>query len=129
VSAEGQELTVESFVRIRTFILEQGHRQTYCNMFNHNPHWAFPGFDAYLNPPDQRNINCEPGRSEFNRLVIQTNGRGGQRYWDVTLDPEKKALRLEQHYERVDEKTLAAEVGGFFARALAEIERIASPRP
>lgn len=121
---EGRLLTVANFIRIREFILAGGQRRTYCNMFNHNPHRAFPGFDAYLNPPDQRNINCEPGKSEFNRLVIQTNGPGGQRYWDVTLDPEKKALRLEQHYEQVDEKALAMQVGEFFGRALAEIERI-----
>ena len=69
-------LTVAHFAQIQKFILDQGKRRTYCNMFNHNPCWQFRDFNAYLNPPDQGNINCEIGKSAFDILVIQVTKPG-----------------------------------------------------
>jgi hypothetical protein len=64
--------TTAEFRAIRDFILRQGDRRTYCNMYNRNPHYSFDGFEAYLNPDvGQRNINCEPELSGFDQLVIQ----------------------------------------------------------
>jgi hypothetical protein len=116
-------LTVANFVRIQKFILDQGKRQTYCNMFNDNPYWAFPEFNAYLNPSDQRNINCEIGKSEFNTLVIQVTKLGPNRYWEVLLDRTKKKLRVQQHYSKTDPQALIKETSGFFQKALTEIDR------
>jgi hypothetical protein len=121
-------LTVGNFVRIRQFILDQGQRRTYCNMFNHNPHWPFEEFNAYLNPPDQRNMNCELGLSEFNTLVIQADGVGPTQYWHITLDSSSNSLCIEQNYSTARPQRLKSEVATFFRKALAEIEiRSAAP--
>jgi len=66
-------LTAASFIRIRDFVLEHGDRQTYCNMYNHNPHASFNNIDIYLNPDTgQQNINCDPKLSGFNNMVVRT---------------------------------------------------------
>ena len=40
--------------------------------YNHNPHHRFGAFDAYLTPDvGQRNINCDPERSDFDEIVVQ----------------------------------------------------------
>jgi hypothetical protein len=115
-------LTVANFVRIRGFILAQGKRRTYCNMYGNNPYWAFPRFNAYLNPPDQRNIDCEIGKSEFNTLVIQVM-QPITTYWDVLLDETGKGLCVRQYYSKTDPQILVQEATGFFREALAEIDR------
>jgi len=48
-----EEVTVQSFKDIVSFILKNGDRQTYCNMYNNNPHYRLEGFDIYLNPIHQ----------------------------------------------------------------------------
>ncbi len=115
-------LTVANFVRIRGFILAQGKRRTYCNMYGNNPYWAFPGFNAYLNPPDQRNVNCEIGKSEFNTLVIQVM-QPRTTYWDVLLGETGKGLSVRQYYSKTDPQVLIQQATGFFRDALAEIDR------
>lgn len=66
-----QSLSTPQFENIKSFILEHGDRRTYCNKYNDNPHYAFDGFDVYLNPEiGQANINCDPEISDFNELVI-----------------------------------------------------------
>jgi hypothetical protein len=114
-------LTMEHFVRIQQFILAQGKRMTYCTRFGNNPYWAFPDFNAYLNPPDQRNINCTIGESEFNTLVIQVTGLRTN-YWDVVLDDARKELRVQQHYSMKDPRVLIQEATDFFRKALTEID-------
>jgi len=117
-------LTVANFTRIQKFILDQGKRETYCNKFNNNPYWAFQEFNAYLNPPDQRNIYCEIGKSEFNILVIQANKPGTDYgYWHILLDEPKKELRVLQYYSKKDPQVLIKEVTEFFQKALKEIDR------
>ena len=117
-------LTVAHFARIQKFILDKGKRRTYCNMFNNNPCWEFPDFNAYLNPPDQRNINCEIGKSAFDILVIQVTKPGPTRYWDITLDRTTNGLRIQQHYARTEPKVLIQETSELFEKALKEINRL-----
>lgn len=119
-------LSVTNFVRIRQFILDQGKRQTYCNMFNHNPAWRFPDFNTYLNPPDQKNINCEIGKSEFNTLVFQVCGPGSNRYWNVVLNTTTRELCVQQRDPKTDPQVLCEEAGGLFQKALAEMDRLLS---
>lgn len=70
-------LTVEAFERVKRLILRAGDRQTYCAMYNDNPHLAFvaddgSSFDVYLHPDiGQRNIRCEPAISDFDEIVVQ----------------------------------------------------------
>ena len=46
-------LSVLDFERIVQFILDNGGRKTYSNMYNHNPHYRLENFDIYLNPISQ----------------------------------------------------------------------------
>jgi hypothetical protein len=115
-------LTVANFVRIQGFIIAQGKRRTYCNMYGNNPYWAFPGFNGYLNPPDQSNINCEIGKSEFNTLVIQVM-QPRTTYWNVLLGENGKELRVRKYYSKTDPHVLVQEATEFFREALAEIDR------
>ncbi len=65
------DISPESFNRIKNFILEKGDRKFYCSMYNNNPHFYFGTFHAYLNPDTgQKNINCDLSLSDFNELVI-----------------------------------------------------------
>jgi hypothetical protein len=119
-----EALTLSNFIRIRGYILSQGKRETYCAMYNQNPYWAFKGFNTYLNPPDQSNINCVIGKSEFNTLVIQARDPNGAfNYWNVLLDVPGKALRVKQYGCKREPKVLILEASGFFREALAEITR------
>jgi hypothetical protein len=67
-----QTLSVREFENIKSFILDNGDRQTYCNMYSDNPHYSFERFEAWLNPETgQRNINCDPEISDFNEIVLR----------------------------------------------------------
>gem|GEM_PF-2353247 len=46
-------LSVNGFERIVQFILDNGGRETYSSMYNHNPHYKLENFDIYLNPISQ----------------------------------------------------------------------------
>ena len=104
-------LTATNFVAIRDFVLRCGDRLTYGNKYNHNPHFSFAGFDVFLDPEvGQANINCDPGRSGFDELVIRTTAHGATRYYGVKLVanpaggfelnvPAKDRGELEQYFE------------------------------
>ena len=65
-------MNYNDFENIKTYILLNGDRETFCNMYNDNPHYSFEGFEAYLNPEiGQLNINCDPELSDFNEIVIR----------------------------------------------------------
>lgn len=65
-------LSYNDFEKIKTFILSNGDRETFSNMYNDNPHYSFTGFETYLNPETgQLNINCNPDLSDFNEIVIR----------------------------------------------------------
>jgi hypothetical protein len=117
-------LTVANFTRIRQFILRQGQRQTYCQKYNNNPHWAFNGFNAYLNPPDQRNIRCEIGKSDFPWLVFQTTMPHQKiRYWHVKLTEATKTILIQQLYAKVNREKILKEAARLFQQALMEIDK------
>ena len=78
-------LTAAAFNQIKDHILAHGDRQTYCNMFNNNPHVAFGNMDIYLNPDTgQQNISCDLKLSGFNHMVIRT--REPWKYYRVQLN-------------------------------------------
>ena len=73
VSTSNTVLTIDSFLKIKAVIMNTGDRVTYCNMYNHNPHYGFKTLDAFLNPDTgQANINCETNKSDFNEMVLRT---------------------------------------------------------
>ena len=117
-------VTTENFVRLRRFIIAQGRRRTYCSAFNYNPYFPFTRFNLYLNPADQRNINCEIRKSDFPTLVIQTCEPGPYRYWHVHLDEDRQFLRMESPYANAEADALREQVASFFEQAQAEIEAL-----
>lgn len=77
-------LEPSSFQRLVDFVLAHGDRQTWCNMYNHNPHYAFGPLDVFLNPDvGQRNLDCDPARSGFDVAVIRWED-GGWNYARLT---------------------------------------------
>lgn len=46
-------LSYKQFEQIEEFILTKGDTQTYCNMYNDNPHYRINNIDLYLNPTFQ----------------------------------------------------------------------------
>ena len=65
-------LSTDEFELLKSFIINNGDREVYCNMYNNNPHYSFDGFEAYLNPETgQANINCDTELSDFNELVVR----------------------------------------------------------
>jgi len=61
----------DTFETIKDFILKQGHRMTYRNYDNNNPHYQFEGFNVFLGADiGQGNINNDPEISDFNQLTI-----------------------------------------------------------
>ncbi|KXZ24587.1 hypothetical protein [Leptospira santarosai] len=72
VSGMNFDINVNNFNKIKKYILLNGDKETYCNMYNDNPHYTFKLFDVYLNPESQRNnINCDPSLSDFDEMVIR----------------------------------------------------------
>ena len=85
-------LSVENYQRIKDFILKNGDRKTYCNMYNNNPHYEFGTFHAYLNPEGgQININCDPEKSDFDELIIQ-DWNTDRIYFEVKIKKSKSKL-------------------------------------
>jgi hypothetical protein len=74
----------ENLIRIKQFILQNGQRETYCNMYNNNPAYGTKGFKFYLDPDTgQKNINCELEKSDFNHLTIRSSAGGKNQYRTV----------------------------------------------
>jgi hypothetical protein len=96
-------LTLENFNKIKAYILQHGDRKTYCNMLNNNPHFQFPGFDAYLHPEGgQKNINCDPRLSDFNQLVFYNRNRDTEElYFQVVVKPDKTGLLPVKHQKQI----------------------------
>ncbi|MBN1972343.1 MAG: hypothetical protein JW787_01795 [Sedimentisphaerales bacterium] len=68
-----------SLTTIKEFIIKNGLRETYSQMFNNNPAYHSKQFAFYLNPDTgQANINCELDKSDFQTLVIRDSQRKNQ---------------------------------------------------
>jgi hypothetical protein len=108
-------LTAAAFNRIKDYILAHGDRQTYCNIFNNNPHLALGNMDIYLNPDTgQHNINCDPKLSGFNHMVIRT--REPWKYYRVQLNLKATGPDL-----IMQQGTKADELRKRFQEALSEL--------
>jgi hypothetical protein len=80
-----KDFSVQDFEAVKSFMLEKGDRQTYCQMYSDNPCYSFNGFIAYLNPEiGQRNGRCDPAISDFNEIVIR----------DLNAQPQYYMIRI-----------------------------------
>ncbi len=88
-------ISIQDFEDIKAYILTNGDRQTYCNIYNESPHYSFSGFETYLNPEiGQKNINCDTSISDFNEIVIRDQSSIPKYYYILVvrngdLDNEK----------------------------------------
>ena len=90
-SSKEKVITRANLIRIKQFILKQGLRETYCNMYNNNPAFRTKSFSFYLNPDTgQENINCDTDKSDFHTLTIRKSGGGKNQYRTVEF--------LDKHY-------------------------------
>ena len=81
---EEKIITRENLIKIQKFILKQGKRETYCNMYNNNPSSQTKNYRFYLNPDTgQENINCDPKKSGFHNLTIRKTDGGKNQYRSV----------------------------------------------
>lgn len=92
-----EELSVKKFQDIVDFILKNGDRRTYCNMYNNNPHYKLERFDIYLNPINQ-GINWSEDRfssviSDYNKIVIIDFESSATDYY-ITLNKNKVSLYI-----------------------------------
>ncbi len=114
-------ITVEAFLKIKALVLTKGDRQTYCDMYNDNPHYGIKDFDVFLDPDTgQGNINCDKKKSDFNYMVFRTETAG---YFDLRLNASKPS---ERHVELLH-GAKEAEVAPLFSSALAECDRHTQP--
>jgi hypothetical protein len=89
--SEEKTITRENLITIQRFILHQGKRETYCNMYNDNPAYQTEGYRFYLNPDSgQKNIDCDPAKSGFHNLTIRQIDGGSHQYRTVEF--------LERHF-------------------------------
>lgn len=115
-----QTITVERFDRLVRFVIERGDRQTWCNMYNDNPHFAFGALDVFLNPDvGQRNINCDPARSGFDEVAIRTHGKPyalAKRRGDQVVCDAAAAQYLGQIFAEIEAADRASASGSLKAR-------------
>ena len=113
-------LTAAAFNQIKDYILVHGDRQTYCNMFNNNPHVALGDMDIYLNPDTgQQNINCDLKLSDFNHMVIRT--RSPMRYFRFALNLKSTGPDL-----IVQKETNSEELAGVLQNAISKLKEKAN---
>jgi hypothetical protein len=117
-------LDKDNFDHIKEFVLRRGDRQTYCNMYNRNPHYRFGTFDVYLNPDiGQRNIDADPAVSGFDEMVIHDPSRTGRAYFAVSERTDSRRLVLRRELGATngqDDETLVAR---YFEQMLAIVGR------
>ena len=71
-------VSVSNLEALKTFILKSRVARTFCQMYNQNPFLDLERVELYLMPDPggphahpQWNINCDPKRGDFRRLVIR----------------------------------------------------------
>lgn len=111
----------ENLVKIKEFILQQGKRETYCNMYNNNPAYHTTHYHFYLNPDTgQQNIECDPTKSDFQKMTIHVLAAVGKpnQYRDVNF-VDKNEISITSAWP-TDNLTVA-DVRGTVVDALREI--------
>lgn len=87
-------LTRANFIIIRDFILNNGTRKTYSNMYNNNPYYQFSDeLEAFLNPSSQKYIDCDAPAWEFMELVFRTSTDGPFKYYHIRLGSSSLIIR------------------------------------
>jgi len=73
--------TISEFENVKTYILQNGDKQTYRSFDGNNPHFSFSGFEAYLNAETgQKNAMNDPLLSDFNEITMRDSSADPQYY-------------------------------------------------
>lgn len=126
---EEKTITRENLVEIQQFILKQGKRETYCNMYGSNPAYHTKGYRLYLNPDTgQENINCDPQKSEFHNLTIRRSDDGKNQYRNVEfLDKHYVYITVNWPSDDLDVQEIRKFVEEAMKEILAEIKKKKGP--
>ena len=117
--AKGRFITRSSLMRIKQFILNQGLRQTYSNMYNNNPAYRTENFAFFLDPDSgQANMNCVLEKSDFHCLTIRGSESGSNQYRKVEF-LEPGGIYISVHWPSDD--LTVAQIRLFVIAALKEI--------
>lgn len=117
--ADEKTITRANLIRIKRFVLRQGKRETYCNMYNNNPAYQTREYQFYLNPDSgQENSNCDPRKSDFHNLTIRRLGGGRDQYRTVEF-LDKHDLFITTNWPSDD--LTVRQMCGFVEDALEEI--------
>jgi hypothetical protein len=91
------------FEKIVQFILNNGDRLTYCQMYNNNPHYSLEDFHIYLNPISQWINTGEDylsySVSDYDNITIQ-DWNSPHRYYKITLLNEKVYIWNPDEFEQ-----------------------------
>lgn len=117
--------TKQNFKTIRSYILKNGDRTTYCNMFNNNPHFEVGNFDVFLNPINQFGSrgNCDCPENDFTELVIWFTGSRGSQYYHIKLSAESNVLDLESDDNNKSRNQLEKEIEPYFESIFKYMEQ------
>ena len=116
-------LTVRNFHNIKEFILKYGDKETYCNMYNNNPHYEFEEFHVYLHPDiGQLNINCDPEKSDFDDIVVRTSNPVYRSCHIKLAGNQKDRLQIRWPYVQMSSETLKNRAEGYFYKMLTEMD-------
>lgn len=93
-------ISVDLFESIKTYVLTNGDKETYSNMYNNNPYSSFDGIELYLNPDiGQLNSNCDTSLSDFNEIVIR----------DIFANPQYYYIHIVRKGDLVDKQIFTYE--------------------
>jgi hypothetical protein len=104
ITPQADLLTAAVFKKIQNHVLTHGDRETYCNMYNNNPHLLVEGIDIYLNPENgQENMNCEASLSKFDHMVLRRR-KQFEVYHRLKLNTEQNGPELVMQYDTKPEE-------------------------
>ncbi|MGA1870892.1 MAG: BsuPI-related putative proteinase inhibitor [bacterium] len=118
---EHMVINVEKFKKIRQFIIDQGQRETYCQMYNNNPYYQFSdNFAFYLNPRSQLVDMYDAPVDEFIEITIQEMP-APLKYYYIHYDEAAQNICVrsspQEEIEEVEKK-----IDFFFTEALSLID-------
>lgn len=111
-------LNLQNLVAIKEFIIKNGSRETYSQMYNNNPAYHSSQFSFYLNPDTgQANINCELDKSDFQTLAIHDPNNKNQYCYVEFIDKNEIKVKV----PRPTQDLRVSQIHDFASEAIQEI--------
>jgi hypothetical protein len=100
-----QIVTESDFEKIAQFVLDNGNRIIYCQMYNDSPHYSLEDFHIYLDPISQSIESLLSGKNSlysvnyYNTIVIQ-DWNSPHVYYRILLKDEKVYIHNPYGFEQ-----------------------------